>query len=199
LHAQKVLTEGTLTYSISVESANPKAPTNGGLQGATYTVFLSGNKSRTEMTSGLGKEATIHDAATGSGVILKEYSGQNLMITLSPQEWQDNNQKFQDIVFQNTGETRRIGAYNCTKVIGKLKDGSTFTVYYTREVTLGNQDYDPRFQSLPGLPVQYEMQRPSGVYTFTLTKVDQESVPSSKFEIPKSGYRVMPYSEVKHR
>jgi GLPGLI family protein len=197
LMAQRVLSEGTLTYTISVEPSSTGGQGAGALNGATYSVFLNGNKSRTEMVSTLGKEATIHDAATGSGVILKEYSGQNLMITLTPQDWQNNNQKFQGITFQNTGATAKIAGFNCTRVMGKLKDGSDFSVYYTLQVTLSNQEYDPRFLSLPGLPVQYEMRRGSGVYKFTLSKIDYGNVPASKFEIPQSGYRVMPYKEVK--
>lgn len=196
-YSQKILTEGTLTYTIAVEPTQGSTQATGLLKGATYTVYLSGNKSRTEMTSGLGKEATLHDAATGSGVILKEYSGQNLMITLSPLQWEDNNRKFKDITFQNTGETAKIEGFHCIKVNGKMADGSSFTVYYTPQVNLGNPDYDPRFQTLPGLPVQYEMQKGNAVYRFTLSKIDYAPVPAKIFEIPKSGYRVMPYQDLK--
>ncbi len=92
-YAQKSLSEGSLVYTISVETGSAEPKMADMLDGATTTVYLKGNMSRTEMISGLGSEATIHNAATGNGVILKEYSGQKLMITLTPQDWQKNNLK----------------------------------------------------------------------------------------------------------
>ena len=60
------------------------------------------------MVSGLGSEATIYNATTGSGVILKDYSAQKLMITLTPEDWSKNNKKYDGITFENTGETAVI-------------------------------------------------------------------------------------------
>ncbi len=58
--------------------------------------------SRTELVSSLGREATIHDASKGTGVILKDYSGQKLMITMTAQDWAQNNSKYDGITFENT-------------------------------------------------------------------------------------------------
>lgn len=196
-YAQKSLSEGSLVYTISVETGSAEPKMADMLDGATTTVYLKGNMSRTEMISGLGSEATIHNAATGNGVILKEYSGQKLMITLTPQDWQKNNKKYEGITFENTGETSVIDGYNCQKAVAKLKDGSTFTVYYTTDITLPNKNYDYQFKTLPGLPVQYEMQSAKMNFKFTLSKINYDNVPASKFEIPKSGYRVMTYDETK--
>ncbi len=196
-NAQKSLSEGSLVYTISVETGSAEPKMADMLDGATTTVYLKGNMSRTEMVSGLGTEATIHNAATGNGVILKEYSGQKLMITLSPQDWQKNNKKYEGITFENTGETSIIDGFNCQKAVAKLKDGSTFTVFYTPDVTLPNKNYDYQFKTLPGLPVQYEMQSAKMNFKFTLSKINYDNVPASKFEIPKSGYRIMTYDETK--
>ncbi len=88
---QKNLTDGTLIYNISVETGSNQPKMADMLDGATTTVYLKGDQSRTEMLSGLGSEATIHNATTGTGAILKDYSGQKLMITLTPQDWEKNN------------------------------------------------------------------------------------------------------------
>ncbi|MEP6582723.1 MAG: hypothetical protein ABJA90_00590, partial [Ginsengibacter sp.] len=136
--AQKVLSEGSLVYNISVETGSAEPKMADMLDGATTTVYLKGNMSRSEMVSGLGSEATIHNTTTGSGVILKDYSGQKLMITLTPQDWDKNNKKYEGITFENSGETKLIEGFNCHKAIAKLKDGSSFTVYYTTDVTISN-------------------------------------------------------------
>ncbi len=195
--AQKNLSEGSLVYNISVETGSTQPKMADMLDGATTTVYLKGSESRTEMISGLGSEATIYNATTGNGVILKDYSAQKLMITLTPEDWNKNNKKYDGITFENTGETAVIAGFNCQKTIAKLKDGSTFTVYYTTDINVTNKDYDYQFKTLPGLAVQYEMQTGKMKFKFTLSKINYSVVPASKFEIPKSGYRVLTYEETK--
>lgn len=197
--SQKTLSEGSLVYNISVETGSAQPKMADMLDGATTTVYLKGNQSRTEMVSGLGSEATIYNATTGSGVILKDYSAQKLMITLTPEDWSNNNKKYGGITFENTGETAVIDGFDCKKAIAKLKDGSSFTVYYTTDVNVANKDYDYQFKTLPGLAVQYEMQSGKMKFKFTLSKINYSLVPASKFEIPKSGYRVLTYEETKNK
>lgn len=195
--AQKTLQEGTLVYNMSVETGSGEPKMADMLDGATTTIYIKGNQSRLELVSGLGREATIYNAGSGSGVILKDYSGQKLMITLSPKDWETNNKKYEGIVFDKTGEMSVISGFNCRKVIAKLKNGTSFTVFYTTDVNIPNKSYDPQFKTLPGLPVQYEMQSGKMKFKFTLAKISYDAVPLSKFEIPKSGYRVLTYEETR--
>ena len=53
-YAQKNLSEGSLVYNISVETGSAQPKMADMLDGATTTVYLKGNQSRTEMVSGLG-------------------------------------------------------------------------------------------------------------------------------------------------
>lgn len=195
--AQKIMNEGTLVYGMSVETGSEQPKMADMLDGATTTIYLKGDKSKSELVSSLGREATIYDASTGTGVILKDYSGQKLMITLTAANWEENNNKYDGITFENTGSSATIAGFKCEKAVAKLKNGTSFTVYYTTEVNLANKSYDAQFKSLPGLPVQYEMQSGKMKLKFTLSKITYNAVPLSTFEIPKSGYRVLTYEETK--
>lgn len=197
--AQKALKEGTLVYNMSVETGSGEPKMADMFDGATTTIYLKGNKSRTELVSSLGSEATIFDASAGTGVILKDYSGQKLMITLSAANWAQNNSKYDGIVFVSTGESQKIAGFNCKKSIAKLKNGESFTVYYTTEVSPANKSYDAQFKTLPGLPVQYEMESGKLKLKFTLASISYNPVSASKFEIPTSGYRVLTYDETKQK
>lgn len=197
VNAQKTLTDGTLVYNMSVETGSGEPKMADMLDGATTTLYLKDNKSRSELVSSLGREATIYDVSTGKGVILKDYSGQKLMITLTAQNWQENNKKYEGITFTNTGETATITGFNCKKAIAKLKNGTSFTVYYTPDVNISNKSYDAQFKTLPGLPVQYEMESGKMKFKFTLASISYNSVPATKFEIPTAGYRVLTYEETK--
>jgi GLPGLI family protein len=139
VYAQKIISEGTLVYTISTQTDN-KTGQPDPLSGATNTVYLKGNLSKTEMASPLGKETTIYDSKNGTGVILKEYSGQKLMITLTKENWASHNKKFEGIAFTPTAETKKIAGYNCTKATAKLKDGSAMMVYYSSETNVNDKN-----------------------------------------------------------
>ena len=193
--AQKTLSEGSMVYNISVQTGSKEPKMADMLDGATTTVYIKGSQSRTELLSGLGNEATIHDAKSGTGVILKNYSGQKLMITLNESDWKNKNRKYEGITFESTNETAVIAGYNCKKAIAKLSNGTSFVVYYTPDLTVANKDYDYQFKTLPGLPLQYEWQSGKTIFKYTLSKINFDPVSPSKFEIPKSGYRVLTYEE----
>lgn len=192
--AQKVISEGILTYDISIQNSTEK---NTAATSASLTVYLKGLLSRSDMTSNLGSEKTIYDAKAGTAVILKEYSGQKLMITLTKENWAEKNKKAQGISFTDQAEKKQVLDYECTKAVAKLSDGSTITVFYTKDLALQNKEYDPIFKTLGGVPLQYIVETDKLKFTYTISKIDQVSVPQAKFELPKTGYRVITYDENK--
>lgn len=193
--SQRTFSEGVLVYNMTVETGSGQPKMADMFDGATTTVYLKGNLSKMELVSGLGREATIHNAAKGNTTILKEYSGQKLMITMTPAEWDESNKKFAGITFEPTNETATIAGYKCRKVIAKTPNGTDFTVWYTPDVKVANTSYDVQFKNLPGLAVQYEMSSRGMTLKFTLARISFESVSISRFDIPTSGYRIMTYKE----
>lgn len=194
--AQKIVSDATISYNISIVTAQ-KAATTATLSGSTYTVFLKGALSKTEMTSNLGSEKVIHDGKAGTAVMLREYSGQKLMITLTKDDWEQRNKKTANLSFNFTTDAKVIAGYNCTKATASLSDGKLVTVYFTKELVSSNKNYNPTFQNLPGLPLEYEFESGSMRFIYTLNKIDFNSIPAAKFEYPKSGYRVISYAENK--
>ncbi len=195
IHAQKIISEGILVYNISIQTGEKEPNMADMLDGAKTTVFIKGNQTRSEMLSGLGSESTIHDAKTGSGVILKDYSGQKLMITLSQNDWEKKNQKYEGLTYDITDETTMIAGYNCKKAIAKLNDGTSFIVYFSPDLKVANKEYDYPFKTLPGLAMQYEWQSGKMNFKYTLSQISFDPVPASKFDIPNSGYRVLSFEE----
>jgi hypothetical protein len=194
--AQKKVAELTLVYDYSVSGADdkgtPEAP-----ETAVHTVYIKGNKSRTEIANSLFSSTTIFDANTGFAVILKEVSGQKLLIRLNPENWSERNRMYDGIIFKNTGETQEIAGYKCVKAIGQTKSGVTITVYYTRDLIPENRGYDPPFRTLDGLPLEYELTSGNVKIRYKVSRMSFNPVPESKFDIPSSGYREMNYEESK--
>lgn len=196
-YAQKTISEGTIVYNIFIQPKNSGAKANSGLAGAKSTVYLKGSLSRTDMTSSLGTETTIYNAKVGNAVILKEYSGQKLMITLTKENWLTSNKKFDGINYQSTPETKVIEGYDCKRAAAKLNDGSTISVYYTIALAPINKEYNQAFKALPGFPLEYEFETEKLIIKYQFSSIDFGPLTSAKFDFPKSGYRVMTYDENK--
>jgi GLPGLI family protein len=194
---QKKISDLTLVYDAAVTTGNAAPRMADAFDGSTTTIYLKGNMSRSEMVSALFSSTTIHDSQTGSAVVLREVSGQKLLIRMTPANWKDKNGKYQGITFETTTETREIAGYKCVKAVAKMADGSSFTVFYTTDIIPENREYDYHFRNLNGLPLEYELTQRNLTIRYTVSKINMNPVPSSKFDIPTSGYREMTYDESK--
>lgn len=192
--AQKKITDGTITYDIIIETSgkDPQLTAN-----ASITVYLKNNLVRTDMINSMGNESTIYDSKAGTAVILKEYSGQKLMITLTKENWEEKNRANSELVFEKSTETKTVNGIVCKKATAKLKNGKSLTVYYNEDVLPVNKDYNPLFRNLTGLAMEYEIEYGKSKYKYSVAKINYDAVLAANFEIPKSGYRVMTYEETK--
>jgi hypothetical protein len=76
-----------------------------------------------------------------------------------------------------------------------MKDSSTINVFFTRELVANNRDFEYAYKLLPGLAMEYETSIGDLKVTYTVSKVNFSIVPAAKFELPKTGFRVMTYEE----
>jgi len=194
-NAQKRITEGTISYDIVVNTGNTNPSIADMFNGATSIVYLKGYQTRFERVSSLGVESTIVDGKTGNVNVLKEYGDQKYMITMTPENWKDANKKYEGIVFKYEEEYKDIAGYKCQKAIGTMKDGTTITVFFTKDLVANNREFEYAYKSLPGLAMEYETTVGSLKVTYTVSKVNFSIIPATKFELPKSGFRIMTYEE----
>ena len=197
VNAQKKISELTLVYDARVTTGNAEPKMADAFDGATSTIYLKGNLSRSEMVSALFSSTTIHDAKTGTAVVLREVSGQKLLIRMSSKDWQEKNARYEGITFTNSGETKEIAGYKCIKAVAKMNDGSSFTVYYTPDIIPENKEYDYHFKNLNGLPLEYELTQRNLTIRYTVSRINLNPVQASRFDIPTSGYREMTFEESK--
>jgi GLPGLI family protein len=198
LSAQKKFTEGTISYDVVINTGSDKPKNADFLDGTTVANYIKGNKSRTEMVSPLGMLTTIYDSSKNSIVILKDIGEQKYMITLTQADWKDANKKYEGISFTyEEGPEKTILGYKCKKATGKLQDGTSYTVWYTPDLVPENRNFQYETRSLPGLALEYEIDSKDQKMTYTVSKISFSPVPASKFDLPKSGYRIMTYAESK--
>lgn len=194
-HAQKLLSEGTIFYDIRVQAGSDSLDLANHFSDAVAIVYVKGSHSRSDLKTTLGSSVRFFDSRAGNGVVLREFGSQKILIRLNKQNWIENNKRYQGISFTRTPEKKQIAGYTCTKANALLKDGTSFTVYFTEEVMLENKDYDAQFKDLPGIPLEFESTVGKVKVTYTATKISFDPVPIQRFDIPKSGFREMTYAE----
>jgi len=197
-NAQKKFTEGTISYDVIIATGSEKTKNADFLDGTTVVNYIKADKSRTEMVSPLGTLTTVYDGSKNSIVILKDIGEQKYMITLTQNDWKDANKKYDGISFTFEDGEKTILDYKCKKAVAKLQDGTTYTVWYTPDLIPENKNFQYETRSLPGLAMEYETVNSKGEKTtYTVSKISFNPVPASKFDLPKTGYRIMTYAESK--
>ena len=197
LLAQKKFSEGSIVYNVVVNTNDPNPKLADGFDGATNTIYIKGKLSRSELVSVFGTQSTIIDGRTGKVDVLKEYGEKKYMISMTPSDWIEANQKYDSVTFTYQDEYKIIAGYNCRKAIGKLKNGESFIVYYTTELIPENQNFQYSNRTLPGLALEYESNLGKNKVIFSASKISFDPVPASKFDLPKTGFRIMTYKESK--
>jgi hypothetical protein len=192
--AQKRISDFSIVYDNT--TTDNKLPDHRPITGTT-SIYVKGNMSRFETLSQSFSSTTIYNGTTGYGAILREVSGQKILIHLNQQDWYQINAEDEKITFTNTDETKTIAGYKCFRATGKTSDGSSFSVYFTTELTVDNTEYSPKFKNLSGLPLEYELIKGNYSIKYTVAKINLNPVPESKFDLPKIGYRELTYEESK--
>lgn len=192
---QKRLTEATITYNVIINTTNHNPQVADLLDGSSNVIYLKGISSRSELISSLGTQSTIIDGKTGNVTVLKDYGEQKYMISMTPENWVESNKKYEGIVFTYYEEFKTILGYKCQKAIGKLLDGSEFTVYFTKDLLPINRQFQYLNKNLPGLAMQYEASIGTIMVIYTVANINFNPVPANKLDLPKSGYRIITYEE----
>jgi hypothetical protein len=193
--AQKILSEGSIVYDVSVQTGSSDPRIADVFDGASAIVMVKGSHSRSELKTAIGSTVTLYDSRTGNGAVMREFGAQKLLIRLNRQNWADKNRKYEGITFAKTGVTKVIAGFNCEQAMATLSDGSGFMVFYTTEIRMENKGFDAQFMNLRGVPLEFESTVSSIKVRYTAANVSFDPIPIQRFEVPTSGYREMTYEE----
>lgn len=184
----KIVADCTVSFSITEEGKNDPVFKN-----AVKTLYLKGKLIRTDLESPAFNQSVIYDDNTGTAVVLKEIGANKYITTLSEAAYKKQNERFEgmQLVFEN--ESKTILGYECKKATAKLKDGSSFSVFYATAIIPSAPENPYQFKNIPGFVLEYESREngKTGTITYTATKINLSPVPASRFEIPSKGYRVL--------
>ncbi|HEX8515901.1 MAG TPA: GLPGLI family protein [Bacteroidia bacterium] len=181
--------EGKVTYAISFEGSGlpPEALTM--LNGSESVNYIKGDKRRTDLNMAIQSTSAIIDSKTKDVVTLMDIMGQKYLIRMTEADLKKEEEKNPVTGIKYSDETKTIAGYKCKKAEASMKvngKDETATVWYTEEIP--TSEVKSVYKGLKGFPMEYMLNQSGIKMTFTAKSVSKETVPDTKFEIPKEGY-----------
>lgn len=194
---QKVYQEGKIAYKIEATKGVTDPIILNWLGKSSYAITIKGSMTRTDLKTESGATITIYDGKLKSGAMMNDYGAEKMLIRMTEEDLQDRDKNYVGMQVEYKDEKRTIAGYECQLALVKLKNGTTYRVFYAPALQFQNKQYDSPFHELPGFPLEYETEMGKAIYKFVAQEVDFSSIPSILFDLPKTGYKEMSYSEVK--
>ena len=194
--AQKVFTEGTLTYKVSVSGVtDPQQQAM--LQNMNMSMYVKNGKFATVMDMGMGKTRTVQ-TADDKFVMLMDMMGQKIKMTMDKKQYESKRKvNDDDYTVTLTEDSKVIAGYNCKKAIIKTKDGKSFYAYFTKDIVRsGKSDYNGPYAKIDGMLMEYTMEQKGNTMTMTCTNVNFDPVSDDVFLVPESGYTEMTFDQI---
>jgi GLPGLI family protein len=190
--AQTNLSEVSLEYAVeSLSKSNAVASTT-----FRQSIWIKSHLSKSVFNGPSGSETVIYDARSKSGVILREYAAQKILIELNESDWNDYLQSSKAQDFKQGNEQKQLGEYSCWKATG-TNGNLALTIWYTQQFRISHAEYGLYYPALNGLPVQIETCQKNECLRYELKSLKTESIPSSVFEYNKKDYRIIQYKATK--
>jgi len=194
-YSQKLLTDGSILYNVSVVNGKDQPGIADAFDGATLLVSIKSSQVRSDLKSNVRLQSIFYNAKDGTAVILKESGPEKYMINLTSAQWIQYNRKYAGIKFSYSDETKTVAGYLCKKAVGTLGDGSSVTVYYAADLKPVYAGYEYAFKDLPGLPLEYEITTGNITVRYLAASLQMTPVNASRFDLPKSGYKMLDYKQ----
>ncbi len=181
--------EGIITYKISYPDSDFDAQTMSMLP-KVATVYIKDHMIKSEVSTGMGMQATIFNSKDKTSVSLLDMMGQKFAIHTGADQYDEELENYESEV-DNTTETKIIAGYECKKAIVHVKDKKTgssfdFTVYYTDELNTDNiSTSNAMFKDIEGMMLEYEMEKNNMSMKFSAISVKKKNIKDKTFEIPE--------------
>lgn len=197
-HAQKKISEGTITYSIDYILA-PEQQVMAAVLPKQTVVKFKDNLSKIEMEQGPALIKIISDKTSRSGLLLvdvpivqKQYA-----VKMSKEEIEKGKEgapKFFD--FKPTGEKQTISNYNAEKYTYKDDQGGSYELWASTDIELPEGYKEDEFKGVKGTLIKFTMFQNGLKSNLTLKSIKEEKVGSLSLDVPK-GYELKTMADLK--
>ncbi len=196
------MTEGHISYKMEATSDNPDMQMAVSMmQGSTLDVYFKEKQTRAEMKMGaMMNMTTISNENNGEMLMLMSgMVGQNaIKSNLKELDSAQAENPKTEVTLEN--ETKVIEGYTCKKAIVTDEEGTESVFWYTEEISVAKKGQNYLNESVPGFPMQSEINNNGLKMIMTVTKVDKklDKKASELFDMTiPSGYKEMTMEQLK--
>jgi GLPGLI family protein len=184
---QKIVSDCTIIYSVS----NADVDSKNDFKNASKTIYIRGKQIRIDINSTAFDQTIFYNDNTGEVTVLKSIGAEKYISTYNSADWEKEHSVYKGIKISLSNKGKKILGYDCKEAILQLQNGNNYTVYYLPGIIPSVTENNFEFKAVPGLVLQYEASIHKEKIKYTATYLNFDPVPAFKFEIPKSGYKIL--------
>ncbi len=199
-NAQSTVKNGSISYSISVDSDEPAAAFLA--SGSSLKLYFSGAKIKVaaEVMGGANSGRAIIDEKKSTGLVILDVLGEKKAIILEKKYFDDADKetaKFAKNPIRKLEATKTIAGYLCSKVLMKdLESGTNLIFYVTNKIQPQNDYFNKK---LGGFPLGVYIRKNGTTVKITAKKIYNQTPKSSTFDLViPGGYQSISVAEL-HR
>jgi len=187
-HAQKKVTEGTLTYAVTYDLSPDQKALAAQLPPETKFKF-NGSLIKLEMEQGPAKITVINDAVEKTGLVLVDVPIAQKQYAVKTTK-ADNEQMMGKTPvlsdFKATGEKQKIGNYNAEKYTYKDEAGTSYELWATNDIQLPDGISGSEFKALGATPVKFSRVQNGVKANIMIKALVEEKVGPISLAVPPS-------------
>ncbi|MBE7175195.1 MAG: DUF4412 domain-containing protein [Mucilaginibacter polytrichastri] len=174
--AQKKISEGTITYTISA---------NGQSQDAVCS--FKGDSAAVAVQNGPASIKTLMNDKSDYFAILVDVpvAQKKFAAVATPADQEKFKEMEPEITATATTETQTIAGYKCTKMNAKdAKSGKTFDVWVTKDIEVPVNSVNKYVSKLGGVPVKFSTVQMGQVANVEMKSLKEEKIKPNTFAVP---------------
>jgi len=196
--AQKKITEGVVTYTVSYELPADKQQIAGMLP-KEITCYFRGDSTAAIVVQGPAtiKGVSVFKSNYHSLIIDVPSASKKIVVVLTPGEVQLENAAVPQFTGKKETEKQVISGYNCTKTtVTDPKANASYELWTTNDINMPPTSVSRAMSSFGGVPVKFVTFNNLIKINATIKEIKEEPVPAGFFTANKD-YKPMSYPELK--
>lgn len=199
MQAQKLLTEGIITYKITISGKVPtpaNEPSVTETKSGTVTIRIKGDNIRQDLQLEDGYlHSQISNYATGKEIILQSINDLKYAIEINLKDKEQQNNTYYNAVLTSNKETKTIAGFNAVSTLLTYKNGTTLSLFIVPNYYIHYPAIFDRFPDLKAIPASYDLLMANGfTMHFELAALKEIPVENAAFRVPE-GYRIISQKE----
>jgi hypothetical protein len=173
--AQKTYTEGIVTYETNMHG-----------QDIEVKQYFRPDSSAVTYIAGPATIKILSDANHKSFAILLDVPQASIKkaAIMTPEEINQARNELPSFTFARATEAKLISGFNCKKVVATdTKDGKTYEVWITDDITVPSTAIPPYYKEIGGFPVQYTIFQQGQRSDVKVSSVTDQKAPAGTFAI----------------